>query len=72
MRSVALVEGVVDNPMAVCHLGYYRHLVRNEYQSCMMRYVFYNFINLFYEILVDIRQRFIKHHYARVGNHSTP
>ena len=54
MRGVTLVEGVIDNPMAVCHLGNHSHLVRDKYNRGTPRNVLHNLINLFDEIMIDI------------------
>lgn len=68
---MALVEGLVDDDVAVGHSRYYAHFVRHEDYGGLPRRLFYDAIEVTLELLVDIRQRLVEYQDFGAGNHST-
>lgn len=62
--GMALVQGLVDDYVAVCHFVNNRHFMRHKYNGGLPGQLFYDSIQMPFKNLVDIRQRLIKHKHA--------
>ena len=71
MGGMTGAERMVHDQMAVGYARDHRHLMADEHHRGMAREILHDGVYAVLELLVDIRQRFVKHQYLGIRDHGT-